>query len=478
MKKNLKAARTKAEPHHSAGSGVPDLRGARVLVVGLRRSGVAAATLCAEKGGRITVSDSGERAGFLAETEALRDMSVEFEFGGHQVRTFLKADLIVVSPGVPLSIEPLQAASKKGIEVISELELAWRYLRGRMIAITGSNGKTTTTALAGEVFRSAGFHTLVGGNIGTPLTSLVNSSTEESIVVAEVSSFQLEAIPTFRPFVGVVLNVTPDHLDRYSSFKEYASFKRALFKNQTRDEWAVLNRDDPVTAGFGRDLPGRVWWFSQRTPLQEGAFYADQRIEVAHGGETTPVIRRSEIPLLGAHNIENCLAAVSAAAILGADFRNVARAISEFSGVEHRLEFSAEVKGVKYYNDSKATNVDATLKALEAFEGNVVLILGGKDKGSDYTVLSPLLKTRVKTVLLIGAAAEKIERQLTGMVEMKRCETLQRAVEITPSLTTRGDVVLLAPACASFDQFENYEHRGRVFKELVRELMGKAAQAE
>ncbi|MBZ5535254.1 MAG: UDP-N-acetylmuramoyl-L-alanine--D-glutamate ligase [Acidobacteriia bacterium] len=452
-----------------------DLRGAHVLIVGLKRSGVAAAKLCAEKGARLTVSDSAERAAFSEETAALRDINVEYEFGGHRVQTFLQADLIVASPGVSLSIEPLGAARNKGIEVISELELASRFIRGRVVAITGSNGKTTTTALTGDVLRAAGFHTLVGGNIGTPLASLVPLSTEESVIVAEVSSFQLEAIPTFRPFVGVVLNVTPDHLDRYSSFEEYVSFKRALFKNQTGAEWAVLNRDDPITARFAPDLQARVWWFSQQALLEDGTVYSDHRIEVAQGGVRTPVIHRPEIPLLGAHNVENCLAAVSAAAILGADFRNVARAITEFPGVEHRLEFLTELKGVKYYNDSKATNVDATRKALEAFEGNVVLILGGKDKGSDYTLLSPLLKSRVKTVLLIGSAAGKIEGQLKGVVAMRRCETLQHAVEAAPSLTAPGDVVLLAPACASFDQFENYEHRGRVFKELVWGLKGKAA---
>ena len=475
MKKGRKALRAGVAAKDPPGRGSTDLDGARVLIVGLKRSGVAAAKLCAEKGARLTVSDSAEPAAFSVETSALRELTVEYEFGGHRVQTFLKADLIVASPGVPLSIEPLQAARKKGIEVISELELASRFLRGRMVAITGSNGKTTTTALAGDIFRAAGFHTLVGGNIGTPLASLVPLSTEESITVAEVSSFQLEAIPTFRPFVGVVLNVTPDHLDRYSSFEEYASFKRALFRNQTSAEWAVLNRDDPVTARFAKDLPPRVWWFSQQAVLEEGTVYSGERIEVALGGVRTPVIRRHEIPLLGAHNVENCLAAVSAAAILGADFRNVARAISEFPGVEHRLEFLTELKGVKYYNDSKATNVDATRKALEAFEGNVVLILGGKDKGSDYTVLSPLLKSRVKTVLLIGAAAGKIEGQLKDVIEMRRCGTLQRAVEVVPSLTTPGDIVLLAPACASFDQFENYEHRGRVFKELVWGLKGRAA---
>ena len=470
MNMGVKTRRTGSTATNSAENRARDMKEKRVLIVGLKRSGVAAAQLCAEQGAKVIVSDSADRKAFSSETEALRGIEVEFEFGAHRTETFLKPDLIVVSPGVPLSIEPLRAARAKGIEVISELELASRYLRGRIVAITGSNGKTTTTALTGEILRAAGYPTLVGGNIGTPLTSLVSASTDESIVVVEVSSFQLEAIPTFRPLVGVVLNVTPDHLDRYDSFDEYASFKRALFKNQKARDWAVLNLDDPVSAQFGRNLASRIWWFSHQKSLSEGCFFSENQIVVAHEGSRISVIARSEVPLLGAHNIENCLAAVSAAAILGADFRNVARSIAEFPGVEHRLEFVAEVNGVRYFNDSKATNVDATTKALESFEGNVVLILGGKDKGSDYTVLCPLLKERVKAVLLIGAAGEKIERQLGNVVTMHRCQTLTRAVEVAPSLTTRGDVVLLAPACASFDQFENYEHRGRFFKELVRGL--------
>lgn len=416
------------------------------------------------------VSDSALDEALRTEIDSLRDIEVELEIGGHEEETFLKPDLIVLSPGVPLSIAPLQAARRKGIEIVSEIELASRFLRGKIVAITGSNGKTTSTALAGAVFRAAGFPVQVGGNIGTPLTSLVDTSTTETVSVVEVSSFQLEAIPTFRPDVGVVLNVTPDHLDRYASFEEYASFKQALFKNQTSEEWAVLNAEDPVTKRFAPNLKSRVWWFSLRTPLTEGCFFHANEIRVAHGGEATVVIDRAEIPLLGAHNIENCLAVISAAAILGADYGSIAQAIREFPGVEHRLEFVAEIEGVRFYNDSKATNVDATIKALESFEKNIILILGGKDKGSDYTVMESLLRPRVKQVLLIGAATEKIERQLAGIVPMRRCETLQNAVEAAPGLSQRGDVVLLAPACASFDQFDHYEHRGRVFKELVRGL--------
>lgn len=449
-----------------------DLKGKRVLVVGLKRSGVAAAKFCAARGARVIVSDLAQRDALKAGMESLQGLDLEFELGGHKEKTFLKAEMIIVSPGVPLTIPSIRAALAKGIEVISEIELAWRFLKGRVVAFTGSNGKTTTTTLAGDVFHAAGFHTQVGGNIGTPLADLVDSSTDETISVLELSSFQLEAIPTFRPNIGVVLNVTPDHLDRYTSFEEYASFKRAVFKNQTTEDWAVLNADDPVAAQFAGDLQSRVWWFSRQTVLKEGCYLAKHQIEVAFDEKRIPVIRRDQIPLLGDHNVENCLAVVSAAAILGADFRNVARAITEFPGVEHRLEFVAEVDGVKFYNDSKATNVDATVKALGAFPGNVILILGGKDKGSDYTVLSPLLRERVKEIFLIGAASEKIERQLAGVVPLRRCETMRRAVEAAPAIAKKGDVVLLAPACASFDQFENYEHRGRVFKDLVRNLKG------
>lgn len=464
QRRNKKEKRSPMKPQ--AGG----LNGKRVLIVGMKRSGVAAAQFCAAQGARVTISDSAAPDSLQAELRSFGAGDAVFELGGHREKTFLDADLIVLSPGVPLTIAPLRAAVKKKVEVISELELASRFLKGRTVAITGSNGKTTTTTLAGEVFRAAGFHTQVGGNIGTPLTSLVSTSTDETVNVVEVSSFQLEAIPSFRPEIGIVLNVTPDHLDRYPSFEEYASCKRALFKNQGPQDWAVLNADDAVAARFAEKAPGRIWWFSRQAWLDEGCFYGDREIFVAHGGLRSPVISRERIPLLGDHNVENCLAVVSAAAILGLDFRGVARTISEFGGVEHRLEFVGEVNGVKFYNDSKATNVDATLKALEAFSGNVILILGGKDKGSDYTVLRPLLPARVKRILLIGAATDKIERQLAGVAPLERCGDLSRAVALTPSWANPGDVVLLAPACASYDQFENYEHRGRVFKELVRGL--------
>jgi UDP-N-acetylmuramoylalanine--D-glutamate ligase len=476
VEKTILPWRKKAQA--SGESARDDLKGKRILIVGLKRSGVAAARFCAEQGARTTVSDAAGREALEPEIQALRDYAIDFELGGHKEKTFLKADLIVVSPGVPLVIEPIQAALKKGIAVASELDFASRFLKGRVVAFTGSNGKTTSTTLAGDVFCTAGFHTQVGGNIGTPVSSLVHTSTDETITVVEVSSFQLEAIPTFRPNIGVVLNVTPDHLDRYASFEEYASFKHALFKNQTANDWAVLNADDPVTTSFARDLPGRVWWFSQRRALEEGCFYVNQEVCVAHEGVSMPVIRRDQIPLLGAHNIENCLAVVSTSAILGIDFLSVSRAIQEFPGVEHRLEFVTEIGGVKFYNDSKATNVDATSKALEAFAGNIILILGGKDKGSDYSILAPLLRERVKRIFLIGAAAEKIERQLTGVIPLQRCDTLRGAVGAVPTIAQSGDVVLLAPACASFDQFENYEHRGRVFKELVRGLKKEVRETQ
>ncbi|MDD5542034.1 MAG: UDP-N-acetylmuramoyl-L-alanine--D-glutamate ligase [Acidobacteriia bacterium] len=442
----------------------------RVLIVGLKRSGVAAARFCAERGAKVTVSDSAARSLLQPEVDSLKDLPVDFDLESHTPKQFLEAETIVVSPGVPLSLAPIQAALEKGIEVISEIELASRFLKGSIVAITGSNGKTTTTALMGEVLKAAGFSCLVGGNIGTPLISLVDRSTDETVTVVEASSFQLEAIPTFRPFVGVVLNVTPDHLDRYSSFEEYASFKKALFKNQTREDWAVLNADDPVTAGFSKDLKSRLWWFSTRSKLSEGCCFYDNQVMVMREGRAIPIITRERIPLLGMHNVENCLAVVSMAALLGADFRSVETAISEFTGVEHRLERVAEIRGVRYYNDSKATNVDSTIKALESFDGNVILILGGKDKGSDYTKMSTLLQQKVKEVLLIGAAAEKIERQLSGVLPLQACGTLEKAVNQAWSKAAPGDTVLLAPACASYDQFENYEQRGRRFKELVQSL--------
>jgi UDP-N-acetylmuramoylalanine--D-glutamate ligase len=370
----------------------------------------------------------------------------------------------------------LQAARAKNITVWSEIELADRFLDGRLIGITGSNGKTTTTSLVYHILKVAGFSTMVAGNIGTPLISRVAFTTETTITVAELSSFQLELVETFHPDIAVLLNLTPDHLDRHKTIDAYAAAKARIFENQTESDFAVLNADDPASARFAPKR-AQVYWFSRKQAVQQGAYLRGEEIVFRSKKQEEVLLQREEIPLPGAHNLENVLAAATAARLEGASAAAIADAVRTFPGVEHRLEFVAEMAGVRFYNDSKATNVDATLKALEAFPGKILVILGGKDKGSDYSVLQPALRERSVLALLIGAAAEKIEQQISGSVAIERAGTLERAVEIASQSARRGDVVLLAPACASFDQFENYEQRGRVFKELVRKREQQAAAA-
>jgi UDP-N-acetylmuramoylalanine--D-glutamate ligase len=353
--------------------------------------------------------------------------------------------------------------------VIGEVELAARFLPGPIVAITGSNGKTTTTTLVGEIMTAAGFPALVGGNIGTPAISLADHAKRDTVVVLEISSFQLETIQTFRPKVGVVLNVTPDHLDRHRTFEVYVEAKARIFENQQASDFAVLNADDPTCVAMAARTRAPVFWFSRQKEVQQGASVRDGNILFRDKTSQREIMQVSEIPLKGAHNLENVLAAVCASALMGCPPDKIRQAVCDFKAVEHRLEFVATIRGVDYYNDSKATNVDATIKALESFPANIHLILGGKDKGSDYGVLNDLLKQRVKRVYTIGAAAAKIESQVRD-VEVVHAETLENAIRKANAVAEPGDVVLLAPACASFDQFKNYEHRGGVFKEIVRGL--------
>ncbi len=448
---------------------VVELAGKQVLVVGLARTGIATALFCAARGAHVTASE--ERPAEQVEVAAakLRAAGVALELGGHRPETFLEQDLIIPSPGVPSTLPHLAAARASGVRVWSEIELAWRFLRGRLVAVTGSNGKTTTTSLIGHILEGAGIPTLVGGNIGTPLISRVDTSSDSTVTVAEVSSFQLELIEAFRPEIAVLLNVTPDHLDRHASFHAYVQAKGRLFENQDEQDVAVLNADDPQVTPLAPSR-GQVFWFSREKRVVAGAYLRDDEIVFRSNGQETILLRREEISLRGAHNLENVLAASAAAFLAGATPAAIASGVRSFVGVEHRLEFVGEIGGVGFYNDSKATNVDATLKAVDAFAGNLVVILGGKDKGGDFTLLRDALRQRARLVLLVGAAAEKIAGQLAGAVPLEQAGTLERAVRLAFERTRPGDVVLLAPACASFDQFENFEHRGRVFKQLIRQL--------
>jgi UDP-N-acetylmuramoylalanine--D-glutamate ligase len=443
-----------------------ELEGKRVLVVGLARTGVVVSLFSVGYGARVTATDEKPEPALADSAARLRAAGVKLELGAHNQQTFLDQDLIVLSPGVPANLPVLELARAKGIPVWSEIELAWRFLRGKLVAITGSNGKTTTTSLVAHILKTAGIHTLVGGNIGVPLLALVESSTDSTVTAAEISSFQLETIAEFRPDIGVLLNLTPDHLDRHASFDEYARAKMRMFDNQLDQDAAVLNADD---AEVTRRMPSgpTIYWFSRQKRIASGAFLRDGQILFRTDGSEIPLARRDEIPLRGEHNLENVLAACAAAYLAGADPALIANGVRTFCGVEHRLEFVAEIGGIAFYNDSKATNVDATLKAIEAFPGPLIVILGGKDKGAPYRPLRQPLRERARLAVLIGAAAENIEGDLTGAVPIVRAGTLDCAVEEAMKAAKPGDTVLLAPACSSFDQFENYEHRGRVFKELV-----------
>ena len=445
-----------------------------MLVVGLARTGVVAALFSAGYGASVTATDVKPEADLGDAPARLRAAGVTLELGAHAPVAFAGFDLIIVSPGVPAKLPFLELARGQGIPVWSEVELAWRFLRGKLVAITGSNGKTTTTSLVAHILETANIATLIGGNIGTPLLARVEASTDTSVTVAEISSFQLETIEAFRPEIGVLLNLTPDHLDRHASFEEYAAAKMRMFENQLERDAAILNADDPEVT---RRMPSgpHIYWFSRQKRVAQGAFLLDNQIVFRMEGSEIPLLRREDIPLKGEHNVENVLAACAASYLAGADPASIANGVKTFRAVEHRLEFVAEIGGVSYYNDSKATNVDATLKAIEAFPGSLIVILGGKDKGSSYADLRESLRKRARLVLLIGAAAEKIASEVGDAAATEHAGTMERAVEIAAERAAPGDVVLLAPACSSFDQFDNYEHRGRVFKQLVAQLEHRVA---
>jgi UDP-N-acetylmuramoylalanine--D-glutamate ligase len=454
-----------------------ELKDKRVLVVGLERTGLETALFCRARGARVTASELRPESAVADAARRLRAAGVSLELGGHQLATFLHQDLIVPSPGVPLEIAPLRAARERGIPVWSEIELASRFLRGKLVAITGSNGKTTTTLLTAHILREAGRRALVGGNVGTPLISLVGESADDTVAVVEVSSFQLEAVADhFRPDVAALLNLTPDHLDRHPSLEAYAQAKARIFENQRAEDAAVLNADDPAAARLAPSAPRR-FWFSRKEPVQTGACLEDGRIVFRSAGHAVGLLHRADVPLPGEHNVENVLAAACVAVLTGVPPDAIRSAVRGFPGVEHRLEFVARISGVAFYNDSKATNVDAALKAIDAFPGNLVVILGGKDKGGDFSPLAAPLRARARLVLLVGTAAVKIAAQIAGAVPAERVETIERAVERAFAVARPGDTVLLAPACASFDQFRNYEHRGQVFKQLVHRIESRVAAA-
>jgi len=439
-------------------------------VIGTKRSGLAAIELLRKHGARVRAMDSSA----LTSEEQTRFAEMGIPVLAQEPENIGAATLIVLSPAVPYDLPMLMAARDRGIATIGEVELASHFLQGPVLGITGSNGKTTTTALTGHLLEACGIACQVGGNIGTAVTSLIDSSAPERWNVLELSSFQLESIKQFRAQIGACLNVTPDHLDRHHTFEIYANAKARLFETQQPSDSAVLNYDDATCRGFAARTLGRLVWFSVTQRVPEGVWLNKDEI---YWNETV-FMQRSQIKLRGIHNVQNVMAAAAMAHLAGAPLAGIGEAVSSFPGVEHRIEFVRMLDGVEYYNDSKATNVDATLKAVDAFPRGLWIILGGKDKGSDYSPLREPLHERAKGVLLIGAeppyayaAAPLIRQSLAGAVEMIDCGTLERAVAYARAHTSQGDTVLLAPACASFDQFQNYEERGRQFKHLVTQLL-------
>jgi len=430
-----------------------NLQGVKVAVVGMARSGIAAVELLLEKGAQVTAID--------AKQTTIANLAIPVL--PQTADSFAGAELIVLSPGVPSDLDLLKSSPAR---VIGDLELASWFLEGDIIGITGSNGKTTTTALTGHILRESGISSQVGGNIGTPPCSMVESSKPGQWNVLELSSFQLETTDTFRPRIGAALNISPDHLDRHYTIENYAAQKARLFRNQLPGDTAVLNADDPWTVRFASQTKATAKWFSSAGAHRPGSWIESDQLIV----DDEFLMPASEVPLRGIHNLENTMAAALMAGEAGASLAQIRDSVKTFPGVEHRLEFVRNVGGIDWYNDSKATNVDATLKALAAFPGKLWVILGGKDKDTDYSALREPLRAKAHAALLIGAAADKIERQLHGSVELIRSATLAAAIAETQRLARPGDTVLLAPACASFDQFKNFEHRGQEFKRLVGEL--------
>jgi UDP-N-acetylmuramoylalanine--D-glutamate ligase len=448
-----------------------DVHGKRVTVVGLARSGAAACRLLASRGARVTGSDHHPAGKIQTDLDDLRRRGVTIELGPHRPETFLQADLMVVSPGVDSDLPLLQQARSQGVRIWSEVELAFRATNAPFIAVTGTNGKSTTTTLIGLMIERAGQGAVVAGNIGTALSDVVGGLSRKHWVVAEISSFQLEAIEIFRPRVALLLNVTPDHLDRYADFAAYVKAKARIFVNQQPDDTAILNADDPRTLDAASGCRARKIFFSQRRPVSEGAFLKEGTFWLRMDGKEEAVCRQDALKIQGSHNTENALAAIAASACVGVPSHSMREALASFPGLEHRLELVGEIGGVRFFNDSKGTNVGATVKSLEGFPaGRVILIAGGLDKGADFRPLVPLVKERVKVAILIGRAREKLTAVFSGACPTTAVASLEEAVEAAARDAASGDVVLLSPACASFDMFQDFEERGRIFKAAVRRL--------
>ncbi len=439
------------------------------MVVGMARTGVATAKFLNARGSVVTTTEVKPEEEMKEAIRELNGLGVYTEWGGHQTETFLKQDLIVVSPGVDLKIEPIQKAVEKGIPVISEIELAYQFIDIAIIAVTGTNGKTTTTFLIGEMLKADGRRVGVGGNVGDPLIIFSDERDRWEVLVAEISSFQLEAIKNFKPWISVLLNITEDHLDRYPFYEDYIEAKAKIFSNQKSTDFAILNQDDPEVMKLAKDVKARKFFFGLYSRPKEGAFSNGKTIYLKLN-EIEEEYSLSQVPLKGIHNVENMMAAILASRLYGCSKKAIETALNQFKGLEHRLEFVREIRGVLFYNDSKGTNVGSVVKSLQSFSTPIHLIAGGRDKKTDLTPLRELLQKRVKELILIGEARERMNRELGGLIPTHLAETLEEAVQIAYRNADTGEVILLSPACSSFDMFKDYKERGRVFKEIVNRL--------
>ncbi len=448
-----------------------DVQNKRVTVAGAARSGLAAAELLVRRGARVTLSETRRDA---PETESLRRLGVQLELGGHQLETFTGADLVVLSPGVPPESPVVEAARARGVPVIAEIELASRWLQGRVIAITGTKGKSTTTALTGRMLEAAGFKVTVGGNIGAPLSAQVGESTPDTFHVVETSSFQLEQIDTFHPWIAVMLNFSPDHLDRHPTVDAYGAAKARIFENQNARDFAVVNADDPAVLELARHGRATARLFARSGAIQQGTVVEDGWIVDRQRDIAARLVPLEAIHLLGPHLVNDVMAAATVGAIAGAAPDAMTAAVDAFRGLEHAMELVAEVDGVRFVNDSKATNVESALRSIESFDRDLVAIVGGKFKGGDLRLLGAPLKQRARAVVAIGEARPLVREALAGFVPVHEAGTLEAAVEQAFALAKPSGVVLLAPACASFDMFRDYADRGRQFKEEVLRLKAES----
>ena len=447
-----------------------DVKDKRVTVAGAARSGLAAAELLARRGARVTLSDSRVD---LPEAGQLRELGVALELGGHTRDTFTSADLVVLSPGVPPELDVVRAARERGVPVIAEIELASRWLLGRVIAITGTKGKSTTTALTGRMLEAAGFKVTVGGNIGSPLSAQVSGSTPDTFHVVETSSFQLEQIDTFHPWIAVMLNFSPDHLDRHPDVAAYGAAKARIFENQDAGDYAVINADDPAVLELARRGRATRRQFSLAGTIDRGTVVEDGWIVDRQPGRSERLVPIEAIHLLGPHLVNDVLAAATVGAIAGAPAASMTAAVDAFGGLEHAMELVADVDGVRFVNDSKATNVESALRSIESFERGLVPIMGGRFKGGDLRLLRDALKKRAKAVVAIGEARPLLREALGDVVPVEEADSFAAAIDRARELAKPSGVVLLAPACASFDMFRDYAERGRRFKDEVKRLVGK-----